>query len=95
MELKLIYQIIFILFILILFAVILYLIIKFKGKVSDKEHKIEDDVTSVKTDLNSNSNKLTVETDMNQKIEEINEHVLIISNAKKQIIEFLKNNWKN
>ena len=32
---------------------------------------------------------------MNQKIEEINEHVLIISNAKKQIIEFLKNNWKN
>ena len=41
MELKLIYQIIFILFILILFAVILYLIIKFKGKVSDKEEKID------------------------------------------------------
>ena len=41
MELKSIYQIIFIL-ILILFAVIVYLIVKFKGSVSHEKEKINE-----------------------------------------------------
>ena len=84
MELKLIYQIIFILFILILFTVILYLKIKFKGKVSDKKNR------------SFNETNLTIVTTL---IDLIKKNIINFTNESDKTIEFIigfkiKINWK-